>query len=184
MGKLEISFNSPQCGWMSIGFADGESEFHTTTAHAPYEFALAELLLILSKLAHGAEFDDELLLKWNRDPEEFDFRFVREADVLTIEIYEYPDSDREDAGRQLVFTHTGTVNDICAAFAVTFARLYQDRNTDEFEFNWRQPFPYREYEAFANAIGRPEIAEGPELPGDVRVVNPHYGRTTPDGYSE
>ena len=25
--KLEVSFNSPQCGWMSIGFDDGVDEF-------------------------------------------------------------------------------------------------------------------------------------------------------------
>ena len=42
--KLEVSFNSPQCGWMSIGFDDGVDEFHTTTAHAPHEKALSELL--------------------------------------------------------------------------------------------------------------------------------------------
>ena len=50
MDKLEVSFNSPQCGWMSIGFADGTREFHTTTAHAPHEKALPELLRILTDL--------------------------------------------------------------------------------------------------------------------------------------
>ena len=29
---------------MSIGFEDGVDEFHTTTAHAPHELALPELL--------------------------------------------------------------------------------------------------------------------------------------------
>ena len=49
-GKFEVSFNSPQCGWMSIGFDDGTVEFHTTTAHAPHEGALPELLKILTAL--------------------------------------------------------------------------------------------------------------------------------------
>ena len=49
--KLEISFNSPQCGWMSIGFNDGVNEFHTTTAHAPHETALPDLMRILTALA-------------------------------------------------------------------------------------------------------------------------------------
>ena len=48
---LEVSFNSPQCGWMSIGFDDGVNEFHTTTAHAPHELALPELMKILTSLA-------------------------------------------------------------------------------------------------------------------------------------
>ena len=53
-GKLEVSFNSLQCGWMSIGLADGVNEFHTTTAHAPHAAALPELMEILSNLADPA----------------------------------------------------------------------------------------------------------------------------------
>ena len=49
-GKLEVSFNSPQCGWMSIGFSDGQNEFHTTTANAPHRLALSQLLQILTSL--------------------------------------------------------------------------------------------------------------------------------------
>ena len=38
------------------------------------------------------------------------------------------------------------------AFALTFDQLYEDRNTDEFEFNWRQPFPYSAYEEFKKRV--------------------------------
>lgn len=153
---FEVSFNSPQCGWMSIGFSDGVNEFHTTTAHAPHETALPDLMRILTALAAdggdgtGREgvSSGEYLLKWNRDPEEFDFRFVRSGADVTIEIYEYPTEERDATTRELVYSHTGPVAEIVRAFAVTFGRLYEDRDTDEFEFNWRQPFPYREYEEF------------------------------------
>jgi hypothetical protein len=181
---LEISFNSPQCGWMSIGFADGESEFHTTTAHAPHEFALHELMSILSAISNRASGENEYLLKWNRDPEEFDFVFVRNAEKLALEIYEYPSGERDAAERRLAFSHTGAVAEVCAAFAETFAQLYADRNTDEFEFNWRQPFPYKEYRAFVEAIGHPEIAAIPDPRGDTGVVNPGYGSSSPGAYSE
>ena len=40
------------------------------------------------------------------------------------------------------------------AFAETFEQLYADRDTDEFEFNWRQPFPIEAYRAFEAAVGR------------------------------
>lgn len=146
--KLEISFNSPQCGWMSIGFEDGVSEFHTTTAHAPHEGALPELMRILSSLADTTTEQNEYLLKWNRDPEEFDFRFLRDGATLLIEIYQYPTEERDAAERELVFSHNGTVADAIAAFGMTFDQLYEDRDTDEFEFNWRQPFPHREYTEF------------------------------------
>src|SRR5688572_27529970 len=118
-GKLEVSFNSPQCGWMSIGFADGSNEFHTTTAHAPHAAALPELMQILTKLADPASAENEYLLKWNRDPEEFDFRFLRNGEKLTLEIYQYPTDERESSDRELVFSHEGTVDVVCSAFAET-----------------------------------------------------------------
>lgn len=147
-GKLEVSFNSPQCGWMSIGFTDGASEFHTTTAHAPHEKALSELLQILSSLLDKDSAQSEYVLHWNRNPEEFDFNFAREGDNVTIEIYQYPGETREINERELVFSHTGKIADVCQTFAESFNQLYEDRNTDEFEFNWRQPFPVQEYEKF------------------------------------
>ena len=147
-GKLEVSFNSPQCGCMSIGFNDGASEFHTTTAHAPHEQALPELMQILSALLDNESEQNEYVLHWNRKPEEFDFRFVRDAENLTLEIYQYPTEKRFDNEREVVFRHEGRVRDICAAFAETFNQLYEDRDTDEFEFNWRQPFPYKQFEEF------------------------------------
>lgn len=150
--KLEVSFNSPQCGWMSIGFEDGISEFHTTTAHAPHEGALGELMQILSALADAGAPQNEYILKWNRDPEEFDFQFTRSGDTLLLEIYQYPTDERDAAERELVFSHAGRVADVVRSFAVTFEQLYEDRDTDEFEFNWRQPFPYTEFEEFRKRI--------------------------------
>lgn len=150
--RLEVSFNSPQCGWMSIGFDDGVTEFHTTTAHAPHETALPELMEILTELSQEATGPRERLLKWNRDPEEFDFRFVRESDKMLLQIYQYPTDDRSFAERELVFTHLDSAENVMNAFATTFDQLYADRETDEFEFNWRQPFPFAEYEEFRKRL--------------------------------
>lgn len=148
---LEVSFNSPQCGWMSVGFDDGVTEFHTTTAHAPHAGALAELMNILTHLSRETG-PTEYVLRWNRDPEEFDFRFVREADKVLMQIYQYPSETRDAAERELVFTHLDTASNVITAFARTFDQLYADRETDEFEFNWRQPFPYREFQEFKSAM--------------------------------
>ncbi|CAN5437366.1 hypothetical protein BH10ACI2_BH10ACI2_01710 [soil metagenome] len=147
-GKLEVSFNSPQCGWMSIGFEDGVTEFHTTTAHAPHAAALPELMTILTALSEHTHESKEYWLKWNRDPEEFDFHFVREDDKVLMQIYQFPTDQRDAEERELVFTHLDSADNVCAAFARTFDQLFDDRDTDEFEFNWRQPFPLSEYEEF------------------------------------
>ncbi len=150
--KLEVSFNSPQCGFMSIGFAGGAREFHTTTAHAPHERALPELLQILSALLDENSAQNEFVLKWNREPEEFDFRFFREGEILILEIYQYPGEKRLIAERELVFAHAGNLRDTAGAFHQTFAQLYEDKDTDEFAFNWRQPFPFAEFDEFHKAL--------------------------------
>jgi hypothetical protein len=137
---------------MSIGFDDGVNEFHTTTAHAPHDSALPELMRILTAIADPNSQANEHVLKWNRDPEEFDFRFVRNGGDLLIEIYQYPTDDRDANERELVFTHNGTVDEIVKAFAETFEQLYEDRDTDEFEFNWRQPFPLNEFREFRRVL--------------------------------
>jgi hypothetical protein len=138
---------------MSVGFSDGQGEFHTTTAHTPHEAALPELLRILTALLDPDSPQDEYILKWNRDPEEFDFKFLRsEGGGLLFEVYQYPSEEREPAARELVFAHFGSVADVARAFAKTFEQLYEDRETDEFEFNWRQPFPVREFEEFRRRL--------------------------------
>ncbi len=157
MNRLEVSFNSPQCGWMSIGFDDGVNEFHTTTAHAPHEKALPDLLKILTHVASSNGSRDTHLLKWNRDPEEFDLEFRCDGEDLVLKIYEYPTEDREKAERQLVFEHTGKAADIVGSFETTFDQLYADRETDEFEFNWRQPFPIAEFKDFKSKLNAGRI---------------------------
>lgn len=150
--KLEVSFNSPQCGWMSIGFDDGKSEFHTTTANAPHEKALSELLQILADLLNENSSKNEFILCWNRNPEEFDFKFVKNDDEILLEIYQFPTEERIETEREFCFSHHGKIKDVCGSFYETFAQLYEDRETDEFEFNWRQPFPFEEFTNFENKL--------------------------------
>jgi hypothetical protein len=148
--KLEVSFNSPQCGWMSVGFNVGEKEFHTTTAHAPHEKALSELLQILSEMLEENDF--EKILKWNRDPEAFDFSFRKSGEKTLLEIIEYPTEERDEQEREKVFSYEGETREVCEAFFETFGQLYAERLEDDFEQNWRQPFPLEEFRNFENKL--------------------------------
>src|SRR4051812_21631290 len=106
--KLEVSFNSPQCGWMSVSFGDGRNEFHTTTANAPHAAALSELLRILTALLESSPTAAEHVLHWNRNPEEFDLRFFCSGgESVLFEVYQYPTEERELSERELVFAHLG-----------------------------------------------------------------------------
>lgn len=149
--KFFVSFNSPQCGWMSIGLTGGGTEFHTTTAHAPHKRALPNLLEVLTDLLDENSDGLEFLIQWNRDPEEFDFWFRRTNGKIRLEVWQYATGRRLAAEREKVFVYAGDVLEIAGAFHQTFSHLRADIETDEFEQNWRQPFPHREFERFDRA---------------------------------
>jgi len=149
--KLEVSFNSPQCGWMSIGFDDGKSEFHTTTAYTPHSQALPEILRSLASLIDAS--DHEMFkIEWSRNPEAYSLFFRRTEETVFFQVVEYPTGNRLDGEGEIVFSHHGNVRDFCRSFYQTFAQLYEDRETDEFEFNWRQPFPFEEFAQFESKL--------------------------------
>lgn len=150
--KLEVSFNSPQCGWMSVGFGNGENEFHTTTAHTPHSSALSEILNGLSSFLQSETERDEFIVAWSRNPEEYKLFFRRTEQTVHFQVVQYPpDTEVKNEG-EIVFSHHGSVTEFCEAFYQTFAQLYEDRETDEFEFNWRQPFPFEEFTNFQEKL--------------------------------
>lgn len=150
--KLEVSFNSPQCGWMSIGFNDGENEFHTTTAHTPHSRALSEILRGLSSLLQAQTVSGEFVIEWSRNPEAYNLYFKRNGEEIEFKVIEYPTFNRLENEGEIVFSYHGNVKEFCRSFYETFAQLYEDRETDEFEFNWRQPFPFAEFENFSQMM--------------------------------
>jgi hypothetical protein len=149
---LEVSFNSPQCGWMSIGLQGASGEFRTTTAYAPHKNALPELMDALAEMAieDGSEFTHTL--KWNRDPEEYDFVLSRERDTATLEVFEYPTGERDPEERKRVFSHTGDARQTASAFFETFRQLHEERGVDDFRENWHQEFPYISYEKLQRSL--------------------------------
>ncbi len=150
--KFAVSFNSPQCGWMSIGFKGGVTEFHSTTAYTPHANALSEILDGLSSLLQADKPTDEFVIMWSRNPEAFDFRFRRDDEKVRLEIFQYPSFVRAESERETVFVYEGTALEICMAFYQTFAHLLADIETDVFEQNWRQPFPHQAFERFEQTL--------------------------------
>lgn len=151
-GKLEVSFNSPQCGWMSIGFDDGTQEFHTTTSYTPHTTALSDLLLGLTSLIEQRSEEDEFTILWSRNPEAFDLLFRREGQTVKFQLVEYPTSGRANSQAEVRFVYEGSVATFCRSFYRTFEQLNADRDTDEFESNWNQPFPQAEFETFKSKM--------------------------------
>jgi len=156
--QFAVSFNSPQCGWMSIGFKGGSSEFHTTTAYTPHANALTEILDGLSSLLQSDKPTEEFVVMWSRNPEAFDFRLRRDGEKVRLEIFQYPSFIRAEAERETVFAYEGSALEICRAFYKTFAHLRADIETDVFVQNWRQPFPHKAFEGFEQTLQTAKLA--------------------------
>ena len=137
---------------MSIGFDDGTSEFHTTTAYTPHSQALSEILKGLSSLLEARSPEDMFKIEWSRNPEAYNLFFRRSDETVFFQVVEYPTFSRVENDGEIVFSHQGNVRDFCRSFYQTFAQLYADRETDEFEFNWRQPFPFEEFAQFEDKL--------------------------------
>ena len=152
MENFEVSFNSPQCGWMSIGFKNSENEFHSTTAYTPHSHALSEILRGLTSLLTPQIEKNSFVIAWSRNPEAFDLFFTRNEETIFFQVVEYPTFDRSPEEAQIVFSHNGSIKDFCQAFHQTFAQLYEARETDEFEMNWKQPFPFEDFKNFASKL--------------------------------
>ena len=136
--KLRVSFNSPQSGFMSIGLKAGQESFVTAVAHAPYD-SLRDLIKALLALLDGK---NSVRIKWNREPEEYDFELRRAGDEVQLSVTRYPNHRRLKSKSALVFSHkAASPRDICEPFWKALRELHRDINVDEFDKNWRREFP-------------------------------------------
>jgi hypothetical protein len=148
--NLRVSFNSPQSGFMSIGLKSGEENFVTAVAHLPYD-SIRDLIAGLSALLSG---ESNVTVKWNREPEEYDFELQREGNDGELSIIRYPNHHRPKKKREIVFSHKGTVADICKSFWNALSELQNDKDVDEFDKNWRREFPEEEMRELTRSLGK------------------------------
>lgn len=144
--KLRVSFESPQSGWMSLRLEAGGRKFVTAVAHAPYD-SLRELIEALTALLEGRE---RALVRWNCEPDEFDFEFAGRASEVSVEVTRYPDHRRRASA--VVFRTRQQRADVCLAFWRELRQLHRRAGTDEFEQNWRRAFPEEELRRLTKTI--------------------------------
>jgi len=125
---------------MSIGLKAGKASFITAMSHAPYD-SLRDLIKALSALLGG---ENEVIVKWNREPEEYDFEMHRNGNDAEFNIVRYPNHRRLKKSREIVFSHKASVVSVCESFSKALSDLHTDKEVDEFDKNWRREFPEAE----------------------------------------
>lgn len=139
--KLRVSFNSPQCGWMSFELRAGEQSVAEAVSYTPYD-SLVDLIDALCNILAGE--DAQARVRWAHNPDEMDFVFGAGGDEARLEVDWYRDSLREGATGERVFAYAGSRLDVCYPFWKALSDLQADIEVDEFTRNWRREFPARE----------------------------------------
>jgi hypothetical protein len=146
--KLRVSLESPQHGFMSLRLSSGKESFVAVVSHAPYD-SLRDLIEALSNML--AE-DGEVIVKWNSEPEEYDFKLAARADSVKLDIIRYPDHRRLAAETSTVFSFLGSKLDACLSFWKELRGLHRRIAQDEFDRQWRREFPEREMQELTKKI--------------------------------
>jgi len=145
--KFSVSLESPQSGWMSLRLRAGAESFVAVMSHAPYD-SLRDLIEGLTALAAGG---GGFTVKWNAEPEEYDFEFEPAGTEVELRVARYA-GHRAGDSPSVVFAHRGPRAEVCQSFWHEFEWLRERRDTDVYEQNWRRAFPEREMQDFTRAL--------------------------------
>jgi hypothetical protein len=146
--KLKVSFESPQHGFMSLRLSSGKQSFVAVVSHEPYD-SLRDLIEVLCDVLAG---DHAAKVKWNSEPEEYDFKLAARDDSLLLDIIRYPDHRRLAAASSLIFSFRGSKLETCLSFWKELRGLQRRAMQDEFDRQWRREFPEREIQELTRRI--------------------------------
>lgn len=134
---------------MSLRLRSGDEQLVLGVACMPYD-SLHDLIEGLSALL--VEARDEVLVRWNCEPEEYDFKIRAQGDDIALTVTRFPDHRRRKSASQEVFAHTGSRMEMCSAFWRELRELQRRSEEDVFASNWRRAFPQRELQELTRLI--------------------------------
>ncbi len=133
---------------MSIGLHSAEESFVTAVSHQPYD-SLRDLIEGLTALLKGSE---SFMVKWNCEPDEFDFKATVREDRVAFEVVHYNDHRRSAKASRIVFSLRSSKLEFCLPFWRALRDLRRNIATDEYDRNWRRPFPQNEMQRLTEAV--------------------------------
>lgn len=151
MPTLNVSLESPQSGWMSLRLRAGEQSLVMGVSCTPGD-SLRDLIKGLTAVLEGGR---HVRVRWNCEPEQFDFDFAIEGDSMAqLVVTRYPDHRRDSQTGHAVFSLHTSKSDVCLTFWKELRGLERRAETDVFAQNWRRPFPRREMQEFTKLVRR------------------------------
>ena len=137
MNNFRISLESPQCGWMAVGLLQGDEVTARCAAwHAPFT-PLEDLIEGVAALADGSR--SEAVVRWNCEPEQYDWHFRAAGPHTQIRVLRYADARRLDP--QEIFAQQLPTAQLAQQLLAEVRELRNRAERDVFVSNWQRPFP-------------------------------------------
>ncbi|HYN86427.1 MAG TPA: hypothetical protein VER32_14350 [Pyrinomonadaceae bacterium] len=143
---FKVSIESPQSGFVSVRLEGGGGRLVAAFSCEPYD-SLRDLADSLASLLAGA---DGALVKWNAEPDEYDFRVEARGGSADFEVVRYANHRRR--GGRVVFSVNCPRLELCRAFWRELRELRRRSDTDAFAQNWRHAFPDEELRRLTKAL--------------------------------
>lgn len=155
--RFHVSIESPQSGWVSLSLKAGDREFVDAMSHQPYD-SLNDLIRGLTALVGDRR---PFTVRWNREPEEYDFRVEAAGDEVDLRVVRYQNHRRLKGQSREVFALRAPLHDFVIPFWKELRQLRRRSETDVYEQNWRRPFPHDELREFNRAVKALKRERGP-----------------------
>jgi len=145
---LRVSIESPQSGWMAMRLQAGDQTLAMSVSHLPAD-SLLDLINALSSVLTGGV---EKVVRWNCEPDEYDFIFITGGDTVQIDVAHFPDHRRKKVDAQIVFSLRDSALHVCLPFWTALRDLHRRVEVNEFARHWRRDFPNGAMQRLTKAI--------------------------------
>lgn len=147
MEMLKLRFTEVKSGWMNVSLTSAEQSLSFAPCYTPYD-SISELVNALYDLLSWS--DSESIARWNEEPDEYAFVFVKTEDNAEFTVYEITERVSGRV-REMVFQISGSPLQI----ALPMWRALRDLETNpnhNYEAEWRRSFPSQEMAALTEKI--------------------------------
>lgn len=139
------------CLWVSIQAASFWCEF--PASNVPYD----SISQLVDALVYLLAYQGLVVVRWNSEPVEHEFRFTRAGDLVHLEVIEFPDGGRSASAGQKIGFVSGPLNQLLQPFVQALQQVEQDKG---FRAEWDRPFPAALLERVTQALAQRTVSKG------------------------
>ena len=146
--KLKIAFDDPGDGWVGLKLICGGEVAEIIASYTPYD----SFLDLVNALYNLFLYEGEWRVIWNEAPVEYELRFRRTGNLVSLELVEFPDHRRELQEAQGRLKATGSYDEVAIPFWRALRNLEGKFSSEELHARWHREFPSKQLEGLTSML--------------------------------